>query len=48
MPEDMHGKVGHVGGFGIAKSSAVESCEVVTDLGIDGFDRVGKRLGLHE
>ena len=48
MPEDMHGKIGHVCGFGVAESSAVESGEVVADLGIDGFNSVRERLGLHE
>lgn len=42
----MHGKFGHVRGFRVAEGSAMKSGEVVADLSIDGFDRVGKRLGL--
>lgn len=44
----MHGKVGHVSGFGVAECSAVESGEVVADLCIDGFDGVSERFGLYE
>ena len=48
MPEYMECNVRHVGCFGITFGFAVEPCEVVPDLRVDGLDGAGERLGLEE
>lgn len=46
--EGIEGQFGHEWLFGIAESESVEPGEIVADLGIEGFDGGGKRLGLDE
>lgn len=44
----MECQVCHLGRFGVAFGFAVESCEVMPDLGVDRLDRGGERLGLEK